>query len=208
MKKYLILISIVIAAALVIVGCTPAAPQPDPTQAPVEDTGSPTDDMTTEESTAPDTSAMTDDEKQILSQLIDVDAPNLAYPDFEGNIENMSDYYDDIVILNFWAVGCPPCVSEMPELNELHNMDNITVVTIAPKGVLGNNLEDSKRFIEQFDVVKMWDESLASLNDYRSNAFPHSYIIGRDGKIKFKIIGASNKAGFLRYVNFLEKYDY
>lgn len=152
------------------------------------------------------TKDMTDVEKKLYQQMIEEDAKELEYPGFDGEMLKLSDYFDDIVILNYWAVGCPPCVSEMPELNELNNMDGITVVTIAPNRVLGNNFEGSKKFIEQFGVVAMWDEDDTSLEIYKSQSFPHTYIIDRNGKIRFKTVGSANKEFFLERIELIEKY--
>lgn len=193
-KTKIIAILIVMVMVLLFAGCTQKKTKETPTKTPEE---------TKQEDKTND---MTDAEKKLYQKMIEEDAKELEYPGFDGEMLKLSDYFDDIVILNYWAVGCPPCISEMPELNELNNMDGITVVTIAPNRVLGNSFEGSKEFIEQFGVVAMWDENGSSLDIYKSQSFPHTYIIDRNGKIRFKIVGSSNKEYFLERVELIENY--
>ena len=43
----------------------------------------------------------------------------LKFPNTDGDIINMTDYKGKVVLLNFWATWCPPCVKEMPSMQRL-----------------------------------------------------------------------------------------
>ncbi len=62
------------------------------------------------------------DEVPAASQL------EIAFPDLEGKPHLLSEWKGKIVIVNFWATWCPPCVEEMPEFVQLQN-------ELGPKGV-------------------------------------------------------------------------
>ncbi len=58
----------------------------------------------------------------------------LSFADADGKERKMSEWQGKVILLNFWATWCPPCVSEMPELVELQNDfagKNLQVVGIA-----------------------------------------------------------------------------
>lgn len=62
------------------------------------------------------------------------EAPNFALPTMDGNTLQLTDLRGEVVILNFWATWCVPCVKEIPDLIALHNdlkADGLTVVGVS-----------------------------------------------------------------------------
>lgn len=47
-------------------------------------------------------------------------SPDIALPDLEGNEIRLSALRGKVIVLNFWATWCPPCIEEMPSLERLH----------------------------------------------------------------------------------------
>lgn len=112
-----------------------------------------------------------------------------------GKPLKLSDYKGKVVVLNFWASWCPPCVAETPFLNNLQRH-------IAPKDgvVLGVNVDEDPDAYQKFLVehgvnFPTWrDPSVQGTvskiaKDYGTTVYPETYVIGRDGKIARKIIG-------------------
>jgi cytochrome c biogenesis protein CcmG/thiol:disulfide interchange protein DsbE len=115
-----------------------------------------------------------------------------------GSFAQLSDYRGHVLVLNFWAPWCPPCVEEAPSLENF-------AVKVRPMGVdvLGasechdcevSDEEDPAAlgaFISKFHVSYpiVHDRSRALATRYGTLQFPETYIIDRKGHLAEKIIG-------------------
>jgi peroxiredoxin len=110
--------------------------------------------------------------------------------DLGGKPMKLSDLRGKVVVLNFWATWCPPCVEEMPALNRLHAR-----LAAANGIVLGISVDDNADSYSRFLTEHMIsfpnyrDPSKRIAEDYGSFKYPETYIIAPDGKIARKIIG-------------------
>jgi peroxiredoxin len=119
-------------------------------------------------------------------------APDFSFT-LEGKPARLADLRGKVVVLNFWATWCPPCVEEMPSLNRLH-------AQIAVQGglVLGISVDDSpeayERFLQQHNITfPNYRDPAKRINaTYGTFMYPETYIIARDGRIARKIIGPQN----------------
>jgi cytochrome c biogenesis protein CcmG, thiol:disulfide interchange protein DsbE len=108
----------------------------------------------------------------------------------DGKPAHLSDLKGKVVVLNFWATWCPPCVEETPALNSLQRR-------IASRGgvVLGVSVDEDEaayqKFLKDYGIVfpTYRDASKKSALDYGTTMFPETYIIDRHGKIARKVIG-------------------
>ena len=116
-------------------------------------------------------------------------APNFTF-ELNGQPTNLGSQHGKVVVLNFWATWCPPCVEEMPALNRLH-------AQLEPMNgmVLGVSVDKDeaayRKFLADYGIrfPNHLDSSSRVASDYGSVMFPETYIIGPDGKIARKIIG-------------------
>jgi len=107
-----------------------------------------------------------------------------------GKNTHLSDFKGKVVVLNFWATWCPPCVEEAPALNHLQQR-------IASRGgvIIGVSIDDDpakyEKFLKDFGVpFPTWrDPSAKVMHDYGTVMIPETYIIDRHGRIARKIIG-------------------
>ena len=110
-----------------------------------------------------------------------------------GKPARLSDLKGKVVLLNFWATWCPPCVDEAPSLNALQHR-------IAPLGgtVLGVSVDDDEQAYQEF--IKRYGLAFPTYRDtskqipltYGTTMFPDTYIIDRNGKLDRKIVGAQD----------------
>ena len=99
-----------------------------------------------------------------------------------------------LMLLNFWATWCAPCVQEVPSLNELQKQlanSGLVVVGIS----VDRNENSYKNFLKRFNIafqtVRDPEENIsASYGTYR---FPETYLIDKNGKVLQKYIGPPPK---------------
>lgn len=110
-----------------------------------------------------------------------------------GKQMQLSDLRGKVVVLNFWATWCPPCVDETPSLVALQR-------EIAPKGgvVLGISVDDDAQAYARFvqangiDFPTYRDPTKEIPASYGTSMYPDTYIIDRQGKIARKLVGAQD----------------
>jgi len=114
-------------------------------------------------------------------------APNFSITDGAKTIR-LSDYRGKIVVLNFWASWCAPCIEELPSLNALQRQMPQIVV-------LGVNFNDDASAYQQFlsdhhvTFQTIHDESQKSNLSFGTTRPPETYIIDGNGIIRRKFIG-------------------
>jgi cytochrome c biogenesis protein CcmG/thiol:disulfide interchange protein DsbE len=119
---------------------------------------------------------------------IDRPAPNFTLNEGNRTLQ-LKNYRGKVVVLNFWASWCAPCVEEIPSLNQLQKQMPQLVV-------LGVDVDEDPDAYHQFLAEHQVDFTTIRDAQRRSNAlygtfrFPESYVIDRDGKIRRKFISA------------------
>lgn len=123
-------------------------------------------------------------------------APSFSITTDKGQQITPRDFGGKVLVLNFWASWCPPCVQEAPSLNEFAK-------ELAPSGVVvlavsvDQNQSQYQAFIKKFQVafqtVRDPEENLSY--KYGTFQFPESYIIDRNGKVVRKFPGLPDRDG-------------
>lgn len=116
-------------------------------------------------------------------------APDFSLRGIDGNIYRLSDYFNNVVILNFWGTFCPPCRNEMPAIEAQYNKWK-------DKGlvVLGINLGEAEvtvqGFVNQYGLTFpiLYDPNLQIRDRYRVTQYPTTFFI-KKGKIEIVQIG-------------------
>ena len=122
-------------------------------------------------------------------------APDFTLTDLDGNEVNLSDFRGKVVFLNFWAVGCPPCRFEMPEMEALYQEYKDRDVVII--GVdLGEYRSSVKSFVEEngYSWTFVIDTNGLVAWDYLITGIPSSFFIDEDGIIRALQIGMMSRA--------------
>lgn len=116
-------------------------------------------------------------------------APDFTVQDAERRI-TLSQYRGQIVVLNFWATWCPPCVEETPSLVQMSNRLKDHGVTVLGVSVDADGAA-YQRFIKdhRVDYLTIRDADQKSNNLYGTFKFPETYIIDRNGTLRRKFIG-------------------
>jgi peroxiredoxin len=117
----------------------------------------------------------------------DFELPNMD----EENIK-LSDYRGQVVLLNFWATWCPPCIREMPSMEKLHQMidaKNFKVIAINQM----EEIDDVFAFTGQLEVDPtfeiLFDETSKVSKDYAVKGLPTTYLIDKQGNVRYRAVG-------------------
>ena len=114
--------------------------------------------------------------------------------DMDGNAVKLSDYRGKKVFLNFWASWCPPCKAEMPHLQAFSEEQEDTVVLGVNVTTSESHPDNAALFLEENEIsfLNLYGTEEV-FNQYQVQSLPTSYLIGSDGKIYERIIGAVTK---------------
>lgn len=124
-------------------------------------------------------------------------APDVPFQTLAGEQFRLGQLRGNVVLLNFWATWCIPCREEIPVLNAMQH-------DLAARGlkIVGASMEDSaadvqayQKEVRQFEYQVLVGGSEARAN-FDGSALPTTYLIDRDGRIRQKIIGARDRAGW------------
>src|SRR5690242_2280205 len=123
--------------------------------------------------------------------------PDVEFQTLAGKPFHLKELQGQVVLLNFWATYCIPCREEIPALNALQHELQSQGLTIVGAS-LDDTLDDVNAY--QKEVAEFKYEVLLGGNDakvkFPTQALPTTYLIDRQGKIRQKIIGAKDKAGW------------
>jgi cytochrome c biogenesis protein CcmG, thiol:disulfide interchange protein DsbE len=117
-------------------------------------------------------------------------APDFTVQDSETKV-TLSQFRGQVVVLNFWATWCAPCVEEVPSLVEMQRRMKSKGVTVVAVSVDADQ-NAYKQFIQDHNVnlLTVRDPDQKSSQLYGTFKFPETYVIDRNGIMRRKFIGA------------------
>ncbi len=118
------------------------------------------------------------------------EAPPLQLKDLQGKVRTLEEFRGKVVVINFWATWCEPCVEELPALQKLR--DRLAGRPFVLLGVnLGENAARIETFMEKtalsFPVLR--DPDGDAKRDWKVNGVPATYVVDPQGRIRFYYVG-------------------
>ncbi len=119
-----------------------------------------------------------------------------SFADTEGKPRHLSEWQDKVILLNFWATWCPPCVSEMPELVELQKDfagKNVQVIGIGIDS--RSNIQDfAQKHQISYPLLVGGMEGTAVSKQFGNDAggLPFTVLITPDGQVRKTYMGRLN----------------
>jgi len=123
-------------------------------------------------------------------------------PEFHANTvdgapvsKTLDSYKGEVVLLNIWGTWCIPCRTEMPSIQALHDRFAARGLKVVAVSIDKAGFENEiKKFRDQFGLTFeiLHDPSGNIQRDYQTTGVPETFIIGRDGVIRRKVIAADN----------------
>jgi thiol-disulfide isomerase/thioredoxin len=118
-------------------------------------------------------------------------APLLVLPSLSGPSVDLGALRGKVVLVNFWAVWCPPCRKEMPSMNRLMSKLEGRPFTILGVNE-GESPEEINAFLRQVPVnfPILLDRQGELLKSWRVFAFPTSYVVDKRGNLRLGLFGS------------------
>jgi peroxiredoxin len=125
-------------------------------------------------------------------------APDFSLTDIEGNVVKLSDYRGKVVILDFWATWCPPCRKGIPDFIELQSEYNAGDLVILGISVDQGDLSVVPAFAKEYRInYPVLYANMQVVQAYGGiSGIPTTFIIGRDGKVRNRVVGFQPKLFF------------
>jgi thiol-disulfide isomerase/thioredoxin len=117
-------------------------------------------------------------------------------PDTQGQTHALSEWRGKVLLVNFWATWCPPCVEEMPELVELQNSSEVKNLQIVGIGV--DSPSNIQQFTKKFQisypilVAGMEGTEIARALGNQAGGLPFTVLLDSEGRVRQTYLGRLN----------------
>ena len=119
------------------------------------------------------------------------EAPGFRLPSLAGGEVDLASQRGKVVVLNFWATWCPPCVAEMPSLERLHRSlspEGVFVVTVSTD----EDEAEIRRFVAEHSLtlpVLKDPGGRVAAREYHTTGYPETFVLDRRGRVLQHFVG-------------------
>ena len=130
-------------------------------------------------------------------------APELTLTDTQGISRSLTDYRDQVVLVNLWATWCPPCKEEMPALQSFYDKykdEGFVVIAIND----GDPTAEVLQFVKDYRLTfPVWLDPtyIATEQAFKTLNLPSSFVIDRNGTIQLRWVGGISRKTLDQYVS-------
>ena len=121
-------------------------------------------------------------------------APRFSLRNLKGNMEGLDDHLGKVIVVNFWATWCVPCVKEMPSFENLYRRyrsQGLTLLAVSlDKGDSSKVQEFADKHKLSFPILLDTEGVAEKL--YPSFSIPFTYVIDKQGRVVARVDGAKN----------------
>jgi len=135
-----------------------------------------------------------------------ISASDFELPDMDEEKVKLSKYRGKVVLLNFWATWCPPCIREMPSMERLHQQVDAEDFKVLAVNQM-ENVDQVFAFTGQLDVDPtfqiLFDTTSEVSQAYAVRGLPTTYLIDKKGNIRYRAVGGRefNHPGVIEIIN-------
>ena len=127
-----------------------------------------------------------------IEESIRKEAKSFKVKDLEGNKFSLKELKGKVIVMNFWFIGCKPCIMEMPELNKL--VEKYKGKSVVFLGFTNDEEEQLISFLKKRTFLyNIIPDSKYVTDEYNINSFPTHIIIDSNSKIAYSSTGLSQE---------------
>ena len=122
---------------------------------------------------------------------------------------NLNSFEKSLIIINFWATWCAPCIEEMPSLNRLKTNPIFNNLEIIPINVGKDNIEKTKDFYKKLKIKDLkiyFDKDVELAKKFLLRGLPTTVFVNKQGEEFARVIGFVNFDD-KNIIKWLKKYD-
>ena len=122
---------------------------------------------------------------------------------------NLNSFEKSLIIINFWATWCAPCIEEMPSLNRLKTNPIFNNLEIIPINVGRDNIEKTKDFYKKLKIKDLkiyFDKDVELAKKFLLRGLPTTVFVNKQGEEFARVIGFINFDD-KNIIKWLKKYD-
>ena len=138
-----------------------------------------------------------DSQVKIKSQVgleVGMQAPDFTLRNLNGNLEGLSEFKDQVVVLNFWATWCAPCLEEMPAFERIYRRYRSQGLAVIAVSLDKGDTSKVEKFVDEHSLTfpVLLDLDGIAERIYPSFTIPFTYVIDKKGRIAARVDGAKN----------------
>jgi len=137
-------------------------------------------------------------QERIMKKLINQKAPNFEIKDLAGKTVTLKSLQGKIVVIDFWATWCRPCIMSFPGMQQVVNQykddKNVAFLFIGTKDIEDNVKQWAEKNKEKYSFYVLYDKNEKVASAFGVNGIPHKFVLDKKGQIRFSSIGFNGSA--------------
>jgi peroxiredoxin len=119
---------------------------------------------------------------------------DLQLPDLTGEVRNLYDHRDKVVLLTFFATWCPQCIAELPQLVHVQEQYQSRGFTVVAVSIDQDAREKVQQWVteQQLNYPVLHDQTYSVRKSHGVSLIPTIYVLGKNMKLAAKVIGEIN----------------